>query len=88
MTRSRPLPSIEPRLIDEHQAARYLGNIPVSEVKRQAIGAVPIGRHVRYDRVALDRYLDGLAGLTSDPTTQPSQNDADAALDRFFDQPK
>lgn len=78
---------IPPRLLTEAQAADYLGEISVGEVKRQGIGRVPIGRHVRYDRRAIDAWLDSLSDLIprSAPTT-PAPEDPDtpeAALARF-----
>lgn len=57
-----------PRLMTSSQAARYLGYestavlgaIPVKAVRLSAVG---IGKSARYDRRALDQYLDGLSGI-------------------------
>ena len=76
-----------PRLMTAEQAAHYLGDIPVKEVERSALGRVPMGRYVRYDRAALDAHLDALAGLgaKSDPVAHNAPvDDAEAALDRSF----
>lgn len=78
--------AIQPRLLTAEQAAQYLGGVPVAEVERQAVGRVRWGRSWRYDRFAIDRKLDELAGLK--PATPPeaetvAENDAEAALARF-----
>lgn len=62
-----------PRLLTGPQAAEYLGfksvevlrSIPVEPIKLSTVG---VGRAPRWDRFALDRYLDGLsseAGVVS-----------------------
>ena len=76
---------LTPRLLSAQAAAEYL-SLPVATVKRLAIGRRLIGSHVRYDRFAIDAYLDGdSAGA---PTTvsgdAANMNDeAEAALARF-----
>lgn len=67
-----------PRLLTDDEAAEYLG-VPKAEIVRQGIGRVPFGRYVRYDRRALDAYLDQLAGLIPQSANDDSP---DAAFDR------
>lgn len=67
------------RLLTEEQAAEYLC-LPVAEVVRQGIGRVPMGRYTRYDRRALDAYLDQLSGLA--PQFANDDDSPDAAFDR------
>lgn len=77
---------MSPRLLTAEQAAAYLGEIPVAAFKRMALGVVPLGAHIRYDRVALDAYLDGLAGMP--PQSPPAgalradNDDPEAAFER------
>lgn len=71
------------RLMTEDQAADYLGDIPVAELIRQGIGRVPIGRYVRYDRFAIDAWLDARSGLAPATVTTTPEDDAEAALARF-----
>lgn len=67
MTRQRT--TIPPRMLTAEQAAAYLGyattglleNIPVKPVKMAVAGP---GSQPKYDRVALDTWLDGLSGLS------------------------
>lgn len=70
--------TVAPRLLTDDEAAEYLG-VPKAEVVRQGIGRVPFGRYVRYDRRALDAYLDQLAGLAPHSA---NDDDPDAAFDR------
>lgn len=68
MSRREPAP-IAPRLLSAEQAAAYLGYattgllaaIPVKPI--QMTGAGP-GCQPKYDRRALDAWLDGLSGLS------------------------
>lgn len=83
-TRATPLAPIPRRLLKEDEVADYLGDIPVAEVTRQGIGRVLIGRYARYDRFAIDAWLDARSGLA--PATESMnipEDDAEAALARF-----
>lgn len=82
MTRREP-PSIAPRLLTAEQAAAYLGyattgvlaNIPVKPVRLAAQGP---GCQPKYDRAALDAFVDQLSGLSVPPaeqTTPPAADD-------------
>lgn len=78
---------LNPRLLTEEQAADYLGEIPVGEIKRQGIGRVPLGRYVRYDIRAIDAWLDSLSDLipnSAKPAAgQVDEDTPEAALARF-----
>jgi hypothetical protein len=67
----------------EAEAADHL-SIPKSSVKRLPVGRVPIDGKIRWDRVALDHWLDGLAGLIAPLPANTNQTEAEAALDRFL----
>lgn len=71
----------EPRLLTEDQAAAYL-SLPAATVRKLSFGHVRLGTRHRYDRKALDRHLDQLAGL--DSSQEPNVNKADAELARFI----
>lgn len=71
----------EPRLLTEDQAAAYL-SLPAATVRKLTFGHVRLGTRHRYDRKALDRHLDRLAGL--DSSVEPNVNKADAELARFI----
>lgn len=68
-----------PRLLTERDAAAYL-SIPVAGVRRLSAGRIVLDGRVRWDRVALDEWLD--AQLARGPQSAANQNltKADAAL--------
>jgi predicted DNA-binding transcriptional regulator AlpA len=76
----QPVPP--PRLLDAEQAATYLGL-----KTRHALALIPvrplkIGSLVRWDRCALDAWLDVISGLEASlrPTASATPNDAEDAL--------
>lgn len=73
-----------PRLLDAKGAAAYL-SLPVAAVQRMLEGRVTIDGRVRWDRVALDAWLDGRppSAALSPPANQ-NDTDADLALARFL----
>lgn len=75
-----------PRLLTDKAAAQYV-SLPVAEFKRLAIGRVPMGSRVRYDRRALDAHLDRLSGIApqSSAPTLVDDDSPDAAFDRFLE---
>src|SRR4051812_34057672 len=87
----QPAP-IAPRMLTAEQAAAYLGyattgllaNIPVKPVQMVDTGA---GSQLKWDRAALDAWLDRLSGLSVAPGPQPAggdaPDDADAAYELF-----
>ena len=70
---TRQPPPIAPRLLTAEQAAAYLGyattallaNIPVQPIQMTMTGP---GSQPKYDRRALDAWLDRLSGLSVPPT--------------------
>jgi len=71
------------RLLNENQAAAYLG-IPKAALKRIMVGRVPIDGRIRWDRIALDRWLDEMGGMGAPSPANTNQTEAEAALDRFL----
>lgn len=70
-----------PRLLTLEQAAAYL-NVPMAEVRRKGVGMVRFGSRVRYDRAALDGWLDAQRGVA--PESSALDDDSpEAALERF-----
>lgn len=78
---SDALRTLRPRLLQANEGAAYFG-LPVAQFERLRIGRACFGTKVRYDKRALDAFLDRLSDISS-PTPQHSGNDPEAALDRF-----
>jgi hypothetical protein len=72
-----------PRLLNDEAASDYLA-LPRAAMKRLTQGRIIIDGKVRWDRLALDVWLDGFAGLTAPAVASSNQNDAEAALERFI----
>lgn len=79
--------SVPPRLLTDAEAAAYL-SIPTTSLRRLNVGRVVLDGRVRWDRLAIDAWLDQVGGLTS---PGPARADAvrldenpDAALERFI----
>lgn len=70
-----------PRLLPAQDAAAYL-NLSVAAFERLNLGRVSLGTKVLYDRIAIDRHLDVLAGLAAPSPPTPADNDAEAAFER------
>jgi hypothetical protein len=68
-----------PRLLTERAAAEYL-SIPVAGVRRIAAGRVVLDGRVRWDRLALDEWLDAMRGRAPTSAANQNQTKADAAL--------
>jgi hypothetical protein len=76
-----------PRLLTVDQTARYLGfastaalkNLPIKPIHFVEVGP---GRSPKYDRVALDRWLDELSGVgvRPKPAVDLAADDPDEAL--------
>lgn len=73
--------TLSPRLLSAREAAAYF-QLPVKRFERLHVGRVCFGAKVLYDRLALDAYLDAIAGLDSRHGV-PTSDDAEAALARF-----
>lgn len=72
-----------PRLLDAAAAAAYL-SLPVTAVRRLAAGRVMIDGRVRWDRVALDAWLDEQRGASVQSPANENTSQADAALASFL----
>ncbi|HZR87924.1 MAG TPA: hypothetical protein VFB02_14030 [Bradyrhizobium sp.] len=70
-----------PRLLTDAEAAAYL-SLPKAALARVPIGRVSIAGRIRWDRVALDAWLDGLRGVVS-VVSPANKSDADAAFDQW-----
>jgi hypothetical protein len=68
-----------PRLLTERDAAAYL-SIPVAGVRRLEAGRVVLDGRVRWDRVALDEWLDALRGRGPQSAANQNSTKADEAL--------
>lgn len=79
--RQKPV-ELTPRLLTAADAASYL-SLPLSSFQRLGIGRVQLGARVRYDRMALDDWLDEQRGRAPVSMHTQSEDDADAALARF-----
>ena len=77
----RQMAELSPRLLRASDAAAYL-SLPVTVFQRLRIGVVQLGKSIRYDRLALDAYLDQLGGLSAKSPPQ-DLDEAEAALARF-----
>ena len=74
------MPASRPRLLTAEQAAAYLGyettgvlaNVPIKPVKLAEKGA---GCQRRYDRAALDAWLDRLSGLSVAAASEPDADE-------------
>lgn len=68
-----------PRLLTERAAAEYL-SIPIKGIRRIAAGRVVLDGRVRWDRVALDEWLDAMCGRGPELAANQNQTKADDAL--------
>lgn len=75
---------MSPRLLDQRSAAEYLA-LPLAAVRRLTAGRVQISGRVRWDRVALDAWLDAQRGVTVEAPANENHTEADAALERFLE---
>jgi hypothetical protein len=74
-------PAMTPRLLTEQAAADYL-SLPRTAMKQVRAGRTAIAGKVRWDRMALDAWLDEQRGVAAQ---LPAADDApEAALDRFL----
>lgn len=83
----KPQPSPAARLLNATDACQYLGfrsvellkNIPVKPLHLSVVG---VGRAPRWDRLALDRWLDTLSGLNG-PSPEVTEEGVDAEFDAW-----
>jgi hypothetical protein len=77
------LGALAPRLLTEQAAAEYL-SLPKAAMKLVRAGRTAIAGKVRWDRLALDAWLDEQRGVVAQ--LEPVGEDTpEAALDRFLD---
>lgn len=74
----------EPRLLDLAKAAEYL-SLPLAAVRRLSAGRVQIDGRTRWDRVALDAWLDDQRRVKAELPANENITEADAALARFLE---
>lgn len=73
-----------PRLLDEDGLAGYL-NLPLATARRILAGRVAIAGRIRWDRHAVDAWLDEQSGLAAKSAAIPDEDSADAALARYLE---
>jgi len=73
-----------PRLLTEKAAAAYL-SLPLACMRRLPEGRVIIDGRLRWDRLALDAWLDGNRRPGVQSSANENLTEADAALDRFLE---
>jgi hypothetical protein len=74
---------VTPRLLTEEAAADYL-SLPRAAMKRVVAGRTMISGRIRWDRRALDAWLDERAGIAAkSPPVGQNDDDPEAAFDRF-----
>lgn len=56
--------TLEPRLLTVKEAAAYAA-VSVGQLRKHGPAHVQIGRCRRYDRVAVDRWIEGLGGVAA-----------------------
>lgn len=72
-----------PRLLTERDAAAYL-SLPVAHMRRLPAGRVVLDGRVRWDRLELDAWLDGLRGALPQSPANQNTSGPDAALAQFL----
>lgn len=72
-----------PRLLTDQQAAAYL-SVPVATMKRLLTGRIIIEGRVRWDRRALDAWLDRESGLGAPGEKNEHRSEAETALDDWL----
>lgn len=73
--------SVPPRLLTDAEAAAYL-SIPATSLRRLNVGRVVLDGRVRWDRLAIDAWLDAENGLVKAQPAPSPESEADAALAR------
>lgn len=71
-----------PRLLTEAAAAAYL-SLRLTDMAQVTIGRVTIAGRLRFDRVALDRWLDGEPAPALSAAANANVSPASQALARF-----
>ncbi|WP_091739875.1 hypothetical protein [Phenylobacterium immobile] len=72
------------RLLTDRALAEYL-SLPLTSARKVAAGRVMLGGRVRWDRIALDAWLDEMQGVTAQLPANENPTPADEALARFLE---
>lgn len=81
--------NLAPRLLTKKQAAAYLGYASAEVMDHLAIAPIRLrevgsGSAPRYDRLALDNYIDSLSGSPDVPQASVFETEAEAALGEWM----
>lgn len=72
-----------PRLLTDRALADYL-SLPLCRARKVMAGRVVLEGRVRWDRLALDAWLDGLRGAAPPAPANTNLSGPDAALAQFL----
>lgn len=72
-----------PRLLTDQGVAEYL-SLPLATARKVMAGRVAVQGRIRWDRLAIDRWLDGQQGLAPSAPANANLSGPDAALARFM----
>lgn len=71
------------RLLTERAVAEYL-SLPLTSARKVLAGRVVLEGRVRWDRRAIDAWLDGMRGVRTDGAANTNLTGPDAALAQFL----
>lgn len=72
-----------PRLLTDRAVAEYL-SLPLTTARKVMAGRVVLEGRVRWDRSALDAWLDGMRGVAAPSPANTNLTGPDAALAQFL----
>lgn len=72
-----------PRLLTERALADYL-SLPLSRARKVMAGRVVLEGRVRWDKIALDAWLDAMRGAAPPAPANANMSGPDAALAQFL----
>lgn len=73
-----------PRLLTDRALADYL-SLPICRAAKVAAGRVLVEGRIRWDRLAVDAWLDAQRGVTPPAPANTNLSGPDAALAQFLD---
>lgn len=74
---------MSPRLLTERALADYL-SLPLTRARQIMAGRVVLAGRVRWDRAALDTWLDGMGGAAPPAAANTNLSGPDDALAQFL----
>jgi hypothetical protein len=74
---------VTPRLLTDKAVADYL-SLPLTVARKVMAGRVVLGGRVRWDRLALDTWLDEMRGARAQSAANSNMTGPDAALAQFL----